>query len=50
MGIYKMIDSIVQYIFEAVMRIFAPSDDAYPAIGVQAFTGDFFKPLRGEDW
>ncbi len=42
MGIYRMIDSSVQYIFEAVMRIFA--------IGVQAFTGDFFKPLRGEDW
>lgn len=50
MGISRMINSIVQYISEAVMRIFAPSDDAYPAVGVQPFAGEFFKPRRGEDW
>lgn len=50
MGISRIIDSIAQYISEAVMRIFAPSDDAYPAIGVQPFAGEFFKPRRGEDW
>ena len=45
-----MIDSISQYISEAVMRIFGPSDDAYPAIGLQPFAGDSFKQRRTADW
>lgn len=50
MAISRMIDSISQYISEAVVRIFSPSDDAYPIIGVQPFAGDTFKQRQGADW
>ena len=50
MGISRMIDGIVQYISEAATRLFSPSDDAYPATGVQPFTGEPYKQRRGADW
>lgn len=31
---------VIQYVSEAVMRIFAPFDDHYPATGVVPFHGD----------
>ncbi|PPS44059.1 hypothetical protein [Chroococcidiopsis sp. TS-821] len=31
---------LVQYIWEAVSRIFGPSEDRYPATGVQPFEGE----------
>lgn len=43
MSLYKWFDNISRYISEAVVRIFAPSDDAYPVIGVQPFNGDPFQ-------
>jgi len=46
----KMFDSSIQYIFEAVTRIFGPSDDAYPATGMQPFTGEPFKQQHKFDW
>ena len=49
MGISKMMDSTVRYIIEAMTRIFGPSDDAYPAVGVQPFTGEPYKE-RHADW
>jgi hypothetical protein len=50
MGIYKLFNGITQYISEAVVRIFAPNDDAYPIIGVQPFTGDPFNGNKRADW
>jgi hypothetical protein len=50
MGISRMIDNSVKYIIEAMTRIFGPSDDAYPVIGVQPFGGDPYKQDRDEDW
>jgi hypothetical protein len=50
MGIYKVFYSITQYISEAVVRIFSPNDDAYPAIGVQPFSGEPFHGNRRADW
>ena len=50
MGISRMIDNSVKYIIEAMTRIFGPSDDAYPIIGVQPFAGDLHKQDRDEDW
>lgn len=35
-------ENIFQYLFEAIGCIFSPSDDLYPAIGVQPFEGDPF--------
>ena len=49
MSIYRMLDSITSYIYEAVARIFAPNDDAYPTIGVQPFAGEPFNQ-RQADW
>lgn len=49
MGISRMINSAVQFISEAATRLFSPSDDAYPAIGVQPFAGDPFRQ-RHADW
>lgn len=49
MGIFKMFDSITSYISGAVARIFGPTDDQYPAIGIQPFTGEPFKQGHA-DW
>jgi hypothetical protein len=50
MGIYSLFDGIVQYISEAVTRIFGPSDDAYPVIGFQPFAGEPFKDKQNLNW
>ena len=50
MAITRIIANITQYISEAVMRIFAPNDDAYPVIGVQPFTGDPYKKGMADNW
>lgn len=42
MSIFKWLQEIIQYFAEGVVRIFRPSDDEYPEIGVQPFEGDFF--------
>ncbi|MGH1395010.1 MAG: hypothetical protein ACRAVC_13420 [Trichormus sp.] len=50
MAISRIIASITQYISEAVMRIFGPTDDAYPNTGVQPFTGEPYKKDAAENW
>ncbi|NDJ23892.1 nicotinate phosphoribosyltransferase [Nostoc sp. B(2019)] len=50
MAFSKMLASIIQYISEAFMRIFGPTDDAYPAIGVQPFTGEPYKEGKADAW
>lgn len=50
MDIYKVFYSITQYISEAVVRIFGPNDDAYPATGVQPFSGEPFQANKKADW
>ncbi|MEH2060501.1 MAG: hypothetical protein V7K97_31110 [Nostoc sp.] len=40
MAISQVVAKITEYISEAAMRIFSPTDDAYPTIGVQPFTGE----------
>jgi len=50
MGVFQLFGNITDYIFGAVTRIFAPSDDAYPETGVQPFSGDPFQEKRGENW
>jgi hypothetical protein len=50
MGIYKLLDSIAQYLSEAVVRIFSPTDDAYPASGVQPFSGQPFNKNKRANW
>lgn len=43
MSIFKWLQAALQYIGEGVVRIFRPSDDEYPNIGVQPFAGDSFE-------
>ena len=43
MIISKTVKDIVQYITEGFARIFSPTDDEYPAIGVQPFEGEEYK-------
>ncbi len=50
MFISKMLSSMAQYISEAVMRIFSPSDDVYPNSGVQPFTGEIYKKSTVSTW
>jgi hypothetical protein len=41
---------ITTYLTEAFVRIFAPNDDEYPAIGIQPFEGEIYQPTSGLDW
>jgi len=50
MGISKLIAAITEYISEAAARIFSPTDDSYPVIGVQPFDGEPFNSAKGSDW
>ncbi|WP_192901141.1 MULTISPECIES: hypothetical protein [Okeania] len=47
MNIFQSIEEAVVYISEAISRIFGPSDDMYPMIGVNPFEGD---PYHGPNW
>jgi len=49
MNISKSVSIMIQYISEAVARIFAPNDDMYPVIGVQPFEGEPYKETRWAD-
>ncbi|AFZ31817.1 hypothetical protein Glo7428_3333 [Gloeocapsa sp. PCC 7428] len=41
---------LVQYIWEAVSRIFSPSEDRYPTTGVQPFEGEPADDKKRHDW
>lgn len=45
-----LLEGMIQYISEAVARIFSPSDDAYPVTGVQPFDGDPYHGDAEMDW
>ena len=36
----QMLQNLVQYFTEAFARVFGPSDDEYPTVGVQPFEGE----------
>jgi hypothetical protein len=38
--LFIAIQRVIQYIAKPVTRIFSPTDDQYPATGVQPFTGE----------
>ncbi|AFZ15253.1 hypothetical protein Cri9333_4471 [Crinalium epipsammum PCC 9333] len=50
MGITRWLESITQYLSKSVVRIFSPTDDAYPTIGVQPFEGERYKARHDTDW
>lgn len=50
MKVYQLLDSVGQFLSEAIARIFSPSDDYYPVIGVQPFSGEPFHGTGDTDW
>jgi len=40
MSIPKVIDDMLEYISDAMSRIFGANDDSYPASGTQPFEGE----------
>jgi hypothetical protein len=40
MKLHQMLKELMQYLTEAFVRVFGPSDDEYPAVGVQPFEGE----------
>ena len=50
MFVARTVKNIIQYITEAFIRIFSPTDDQYPAIGVQPFEGTIYNPNSRLDW
>lgn len=47
MNFSQSFQALLQYLSEAVARIFSPRDDDYPATGVQPYTGE---PYRDGYW
>lgn len=39
-SLMKLVKNITEYITSAATRIFSPSDDEYPEIGMQSFEGE----------
>lgn len=50
MKIGKTIADVSRFLSEAFARIFSPTDDIYPPIGVQPFSGDPYDKPRHFDW
>jgi hypothetical protein len=46
MNIAKVVQDMVQYLVEAATRLFSPSDDQYPNVGVQPYDGDSYSEWR----
>jgi hypothetical protein len=40
MKVFTLFQEMVQYISEAAVSLFKPSNDQYPAVGVQPFEGE----------
>ena len=47
MNIFHVLENMVVYVSEAAARIFSPSDNTSPMIGVQPFDGI---PSHGYEW
>lgn len=42
MSIYLNVKKSLEYIIEAVLKVFSPNHDNYPAIGIQPFGGEIY--------
>lgn len=43
MKVSHVLAQVGQYLAEAILRIFSPSEDIYPVIGTQAYEGDPYR-------
>lgn len=44
MIVNRTLKDVIQYLTEGFIRIFSPTDDRYPVIGVQPFEGEIYSP------
>lgn len=44
------LSNLVQYLGEGFARIFSPSDDEYPMIGIQPFGAEIYSSTNSFDW
>lgn len=49
MTFFQAINNAFIYLAEGVYRIFSPHDDAYPATGIQPYSGDSYA-RRADAW
>jgi len=47
MNLPKVLEDAMQYVMAAAGRIFSPTDDKYPEVGVQPFEGE---PNKERHW
>ncbi|MCT0254652.1 hypothetical protein [Synechocystis sp. CS-94] len=47
MKLNQVLQDLMQYFTEAFARVFGPSDDEYPVVGVQPFEGEIL--VNGAD-
>ncbi len=50
MIVTKTIKNIVQYITEGFVEIFSPSEDSYPAVGLQPYAGTIASRKSRHNW
>ncbi|MGF1495047.1 MAG: isochorismate synthase [Microcoleaceae cyanobacterium] len=46
-NLFQNLEQAVNYVYEGFARIFSPSSDIYPSMGVQPFEGT---PYKGPSW
>lgn len=49
MNVSELFDRVGQYLLEGFARIFSPTDDAYPVIGFQPYSGNI-TAKNDKDW
>ena len=49
MNMWQSLSDLINYIYEGATRIFLPSDNTYPVIGVQPFEGIPYKDSGWKD-
>lgn len=50
MKVYQQIEKVAEYLSGGFLRIFSPTDDAFPVIGVQPYQEIPLKKKRRFDW
>lgn len=46
MHVLQVVKDSIQFLVDSTTRLFRPSDDQYPNIGVQPFDGDVYSKWR----
>ncbi|ELS05393.1 hypothetical protein Xen7305DRAFT_00051360 [Xenococcus sp. PCC 7305] len=50
MKVIETVRGMVNYLAEGFLRLFGPTNDEYPEIGIQPFEGEVYNPSSSADW